>query len=213
MTKASDNIFPQVILDAVTSAPAAPSNDNWKLYAQANGVFARSSNTIVGPFGTAGGGGTGQGLVDYAFARRTGGDVTCSADAVWADVDTGIDLTITAASGDRVFFGISATCTGTEAVALNLTPMTIVSASPVNDCFSGTTPSDSTSGVPGWRFVGSQAGSISGGFIYALQAGDISGGTATFRLRYRTATSTNRVLRADTTLPLYWQVMNIGGAL
>lgn len=52
MVKASENIFPQVILDAVTSDPAAPSNDNWKLYAKANGIYARSSNAVFGPFVT-----------------------------------------------------------------------------------------------------------------------------------------------------------------
>jgi hypothetical protein len=56
VTKASDNIFPQVILDGVTADAAAPTNDNWKLYAKANGIFARSSNTIVGPFGAGGSG-------------------------------------------------------------------------------------------------------------------------------------------------------------
>lgn len=55
MTKASDNVFPKVILDGVTSAPTAPSNDNWKVYAMVDGVYARSSNTIVGPFGSGGG--------------------------------------------------------------------------------------------------------------------------------------------------------------
>lgn len=52
MTKASDNVFPKLILDGVTSAPAAPSNDNWKMYAMPDGIYARSSNTTVGPFGS-----------------------------------------------------------------------------------------------------------------------------------------------------------------
>ncbi len=50
MTKASDNIFPKLILDGVTSAPTAPTNDNWKLYAGMDGIYARSSNSTVGPF-------------------------------------------------------------------------------------------------------------------------------------------------------------------
>lgn len=57
MTIASDNVFPKVILDAVTSAPAAPSNDNWKLFAMPDGIYARSSNTTIGPFISASGGG------------------------------------------------------------------------------------------------------------------------------------------------------------
>lgn len=55
MAVASDNVFPKVILDGVTSDPAAPSNDNWKLYAKPDGLYARSSNTIVGPLGSGGG--------------------------------------------------------------------------------------------------------------------------------------------------------------
>lgn len=57
MTVGSDNIFPKVLLDGLTSDPAAPSNDNWKLYSKVDGVYARSSNTIVGPFTDAAGSG------------------------------------------------------------------------------------------------------------------------------------------------------------
>lgn len=55
MTIASDNVFPKVILDASTD-PSAPANDNWKMYAKVDGIYARSSNTIVGPFGSGGAG-------------------------------------------------------------------------------------------------------------------------------------------------------------
>lgn len=53
MTKASDNVYPKVLLDMQTSSPAAPSDATWKLHAKADGIYARSSNTTVGPFGTA----------------------------------------------------------------------------------------------------------------------------------------------------------------
>jgi hypothetical protein len=55
MTKGSDNLFPKVLLDMQTSDPAAPSDRSWKLYTKANGVFARSSNSVVGPFVSASG--------------------------------------------------------------------------------------------------------------------------------------------------------------
>lgn len=55
MTKASDNLYPKLLLDMQTSSPAAPSNEDWKLYAKANGIYARSSNSEVGPFGSGGG--------------------------------------------------------------------------------------------------------------------------------------------------------------
>ena len=50
MAKASDNIFPKIIESMNTSDPAAPSDSSWKLYAKAPGIYARSSNAIVGPF-------------------------------------------------------------------------------------------------------------------------------------------------------------------
>jgi hypothetical protein len=58
VTVGSDNVFPKVILDGVTSDPAAPSNDNWKLYAKMDGVYALSSNTTVGPFVSSAGAGS-----------------------------------------------------------------------------------------------------------------------------------------------------------
>lgn len=170
-----------------------------------------SAGAVTEPF-TAGGG-SGQGLVDFAFATRTAGDVTCSADQIWADVDTGIDLTLTAATGDRLEIGISGCCTGTEAVSLNLTAMSIVSAAPVNDLATGAAPSNTTNGVSGWRIQTGTAFNCTGAFICALQAGDISGGTVTIRLRYRTSSNTNRVLRADTAIPLHWYAKNLGPAM
>lgn len=53
MTKASDNIYPKVLLDFNSSNPAAPSDASWKMFAKADGVYARSSNTVLGPFGGA----------------------------------------------------------------------------------------------------------------------------------------------------------------
>lgn len=52
MTKASDNLFPKVLLDMQTSDPTAPTDADWKLYSKPGGIYARSSNTVVGPFGS-----------------------------------------------------------------------------------------------------------------------------------------------------------------
>lgn len=190
-----------------------PSADYRRLFLGEDGLLhvKDSSGTVTNPW-TAGGG-SGQGLVDFAFATRTAGDVTCSADQIWADVDTGIDLTLTAASGDRLEIGISGCCTDTAAVSLNLTAMSIVSASPVNDLATGAAPSNTTNGVSGWRVQTGAAYNCTGAFICALQAGDISGGTVTIRLRYRTSNNTNRVLRADTSIPLHWYAKNLGPAM
>lgn len=53
MTKASDNEFPKVILAMQSSDATIPSDSDWKLYAKAPGIYARSSNSVVGPFGSA----------------------------------------------------------------------------------------------------------------------------------------------------------------
>lgn len=50
---ASDNKFPKLLLDMQTSTPAAPTDEDWKLYAKPDGIYARSSNSIVGPFAAA----------------------------------------------------------------------------------------------------------------------------------------------------------------
>lgn len=55
MAKASDNVFPKVILGPL-GTPSAPSDASWKLFPRADGIYAISSNTTVGPFGASGSG-------------------------------------------------------------------------------------------------------------------------------------------------------------
>lgn len=64
MTKASDNVFPKVILDTQSATPAAPSGGQWKVYARADGIYAVGSNASpAGPFGS----GTAAGVVPWAI--------------------------------------------------------------------------------------------------------------------------------------------------
>lgn len=55
MAKASDNIFPKIIESMQTANPAAPSDSSWKIFAKADGIYARSSNAVAGPFGSGAG--------------------------------------------------------------------------------------------------------------------------------------------------------------
>jgi hypothetical protein len=55
MAKASDNVFPKVITAVQVTDIAAPSDGSWKVYSKPGGIYARSSNSVVGPFGAAGG--------------------------------------------------------------------------------------------------------------------------------------------------------------
>jgi hypothetical protein len=52
MAKASDNVFPKVITAVQSTDIAAPSDGSWKLYSKPGGIYARSSNSVVGPFAT-----------------------------------------------------------------------------------------------------------------------------------------------------------------
>lgn len=54
MTAGSDNVFPKVITAVQSTDPSAPSDGSWKVYSKPGGIYARSSNAVVGPFATAG---------------------------------------------------------------------------------------------------------------------------------------------------------------
>jgi hypothetical protein len=82
VTKASDNVFPRVIHSLNTSDQAAPSDSSWKVYAKAGGIYARSSNAIVGPFGEAGASGAPE-TAQYIVGASDG---TLSAEKVRADL-------------------------------------------------------------------------------------------------------------------------------
>lgn len=168
-----------------------------------------SSGTVDEPW--TGGGGTGQGLVDYGFAQRTAGNITTN-NTSWTDVTGPLEVTVSASTADRLECCISGGAYGTEAVTLNLTMMSIVSASPVNDIATGTSPSNTTLGVGAWRAASGAPTAFGGGMIYAVQAGDISGGSVTLRLRYRSSSATNRVLTASDP-PLFIYVKNLGAAM
>jgi len=71
-----------------TADPAAPSDSSWKIYAKAPGIYARSSNSVVGPFGSSG-------LVGSMTHQNTGSAYTTSSTS-FADIDaTNLSITIT----------------------------------------------------------------------------------------------------------------------
>jgi hypothetical protein len=149
-------------------------------------------------------------LKDYAFANRTSGNVTCNS-TTWANVDTGIDLVLAAAAGDTIEVGTSFKW-GNEAVWIFLTASTIVGGSPVSHAGPA---SASGEGVSGWGGAGDSSSTQHRGcsVMFTLVSGDISSGTVTLRLRYRTATAANRTLEANADKPLHWWAKNIGPAL
>ena len=156
-----------------------------------------------------GGSGTGQGLVDYAFHKRTAADYTINS-TTFTNLDTGTDLVLSASSGDVVEVGCMLVW-GSEATTACLDVASIVSGSPVN--YWGTAGGSSDFGISSWIGTTGQTESAGASTMRALVGGDISGGTVTLRLRYRTTSATNKTLRASSTLPFLWWAKNLGQPL
>ena len=172
------------------------------------GTLALTSVGGSGGSGTA----TGQGLVDFARSTRTSGNVTCNS-TTWANVDTATDLTLTASTGQWLEIGLSSFWTN-NAVTGNLTVVTLVGGSPVNDTSTGAAPDNTTAGVGAWRGGTGDFAPIGGSILYQLVSGDLSGDTVTLRLRYRTQTAANKTLGADSaTVSLHFWAKNLGGSL
>ncbi len=145
----------------------------------------------------------------FATARRNTGNLTLNSTS-WANVDTGLDLTLSASTGDV----IEATLSGTwnaDAVQCCLDVVTVVSSSPVNSFATGTTVTASTlEGVGAWLGNNGIQSDISGSFFYTVVAGDISGGNVLLRLRYRTTSAANKALIATANVPFVVFARNHG---
>lgn len=202
MAKVSDIEIPSLLFDEQASAPTTPATGFWRAYFKSDGLYVvDDAGTETGPFGT----GSGSGGVTTTKARRTAGDVSVNTTG-WQNVDTGIDLTLAAVAGDEIEYTISLYCNSANN-ALKFDVATIVSGSPVN-YFGGAGGADS--GVPGWWAPASQDGGISGGVLYTVQAGDISGGNVVLRLRVNPANTTARIIAASSATPLIVSAKNLG---
>lgn len=145
---------------------------------------------------------------DWAQARRTSGDFTLN-NTSWANLDTGLDLTLAADAGDVIQVGISA-LVANEATALYLDVVTIVSSTVTNSFATGGAVNASGQGIMAWRGSASVEQAVGGPFWYKAVSGDISGGNVTLRLRFRTNTAVNKTLYAQTNLPLVFTAQNHG---
>lgn len=146
----------------------------------------------------------------YARAKRTAGSLTLNS-TVWANVDTGLDLTLNAVAGDVIEYGISSS-SPSAAVDLYMDVVTVVSGSPVNSFGFDAAPANPTTsfGIAAFYAPPSMYAIISGSFFRTLVSGDISAGTVTLRLRYATGTATNRTLNAAASLPTEVWARNLG---
>jgi hypothetical protein len=157
-------------------------------------------------------------IKDYAEATRTSGDVTLNATAVTA-VDTGLDLTIDAASGDVVEFGLTGILSAVIA-AVCFDVYTMPSGSMVNPFGAGLSATLATvQGVPGWEVTNLEstasgttpaASRIQGSITRVLVSGDVSGGSTVLRLYYAKLNTTARLLNATTNIPFKVWAKNYG---
>jgi len=147
----------------------------------------------------------------YARFKRSAGDLTLNSTS-WANlptVGTSGDLTINATTGDVVEVSMCSLF-GNEAVEGFLDFATIVGGV-VTNCFGiDGAESASSSGIMSYRGLSSRYDPIGGNFFRTLVAGDISSGTVTVRVRYRTGTAANKLLLASTNNPLEYWIRNHG---
>lgn len=183
MAKASDNLFPKVLV-AEGSTPASPATGGQALFIDSADHKLKRVNSS-GTVSTVEGGG---GLTDFAQAKRISGDIPFNS-ASLANVDTGLDLVMTAAAGNVIECDLAATVYVSGTVFMVFDFVTVVGGVPVNSI---TTESAAVTTVansfPGWGYPAVSTSSASptrfvGSKRYTLQAGDISSGTVTLRLR------------------------------
>jgi hypothetical protein len=132
---------------------------------------------------------------DYASSRYTAGDVTLNS-TTWANVGGPADLVLAASTGDVIEVNFSARFDN-GAVQTHLDVVTMVGGSPVNSFANAGATTAGTQGIISWTGFSGQFASIGGAFYYKLVSGDISSNTVTLRLRYQTASATNRTLYAN----------------
>lgn len=147
-------------------------------------------------------------LVASAINRMTA-SVTAN-DTAWHDVDNAsLDMTIAATTGDVIAYSLSAAIGG-EAVNMGLDVATIVAGAPVN--YLGGGGGVASYGFQAWLSADTLINphGIGGVCDYVVQAGDISGGNVTLRLRYRTGTAANKTITGSANQPLQVSVKNFG---
>jgi hypothetical protein len=135
-----------------------------------------------------GAGGTGGGITPgRTKAKRTAGNVTLNS-TTFVNIDTGIDLTIAAAAGDTLEVTMSVRADAGSGPYCVLDFHTIVGGSPVNSVAAEAAAGTTNVGFPGWSTGNVRASTngythFSATKQYTVQAGDISGGNVTLRLR------------------------------
>lgn len=134
------------------------------------------------------------GLTLFDTHTRTAGDVAVtSVQTTYQDIDNALDLTLDVSVGDVIAFDINAKWTSAATIGGRLN---------IRSVNRGAEIEAGTGGIPGWQGPPSEEQPIGATYFYTVVSGDISAGSATFRLRgYVSATGT-RTLKAVTDSPL-----------
>lgn len=143
----------------------------------------------------------------HKFVTRTAGNLSLNSTS-WADISTGLDLTLAAQVGDVVRVTIAAYW-GNEAVAGYLDAASRVSGATVNHW---ATSGASGQGIVGLVGDGNAFNYRNASWRRTLEASDIDAGTVTVRVRYRTSTATAKTVFANTDVPFQWCLDNLGPA-
>lgn len=144
---------------------------------------------------------------DFKFTTRATTNISLPASLTYVNVDTALDITLPAETGDVLEVVLSALSITAAGSGLGYNVCSVVSGSAVNNYASG-----SIGHSAWWCPANSTNGSKSGGSLfYTLVAGDLSAGTVTTRLRYidDVASGTHSVF-ASSTLALMLGVKNLG---
>jgi hypothetical protein len=148
----------------------------------------------------------------YKYKNRTSGDITLNS-GTWADVDTGLDVTLAAQVGDVIEVGGSWLVAGSTTTAVFFDAVSIVSAAPVNSWGIDGAVGTSVEGIQAWRCDSNSIGlnqKASGGMMRVLLAGDIASGFVTVRLRYKQGTAGAQAMYNNANRAVQFWAKNLG---
>lgn len=148
----------------------------------------------------AGGGG---GSVTASVRRATGSGMAVNS-TTWTDLNTALDLTLAAATGDWVTAEPMGAWSTTGATFGAMDIVTVVAGSPVTSFATGGAPSNTSFGTYAWGGPTSTFAPFGGALRYQLQSGDISGGNVTLRIRVRTDAAIAKSIHCSSVEPFFF---------
>lgn len=142
----------------------------------------------------------------YAQTIRIAGDLSLNS-AAWATVNTSLDLVVAATAGDIIEVCPNFMC-GSEALDFAFDFIFVTSSLNLSQ---HAAENAAGYGAPGWRADPGVFSAISGALYCACSAGDLTGGQATLRLRYRQPGGAGaKTVKGTATQPLILSARNHG---